>query len=515
MTPNLLNIFALLHMRLCTNIYIQLLRNSLEKPNTTNTVTVYRAVYTTYSSIQLLRALRRWMTPSPNHKPVSPTTLANILKFEKNIIHMSNGCPIILNTSYPITESVSDNPVQHISRPMSYEETPSWDLTTYENRLRTFYGVWKLNFITPDQMAKAGLYYLGIQDRVRCLYCSTEFDYWQQGDDPVIEHKRQSPQCPFFNDSSAGYDVCGIYGSAPDIHNHESKKVQDFLDSVGILYQINPPKHRDFATLEARLKSFEKCLIPLKQNIQTLCEAGFFYIGNGTNDQMLCYYCSQGLKDWEENDEPWTEHAKWAHNCSFVLLNKGKHFVDKARGVKSTKFNPTELFKLIAEHKDMSITENNMKVNSTKRLDQLDQISNQQCKSRDPSTVPDSMLCKICYKEEMKVAFIPCGHVIACIQCALTLEQCAVCRQPFSTVMRVHLSMDEENVKDIKDLPCNSSQCSNEPLDPMLCKVCHKEEMAAAFIPCRHVYACVKCAADMHECPACTEGFCATIQVYL
>lgn len=142
------------------------------------------------------------MAPSPNHKPVSQT-LATILKFEQNIIHMSNGCPIILNTSYPITES--DNPLHPISRPMSDEETPSWDLTTYENRLRTFDGVWKLQFITPDQMAKAGLYYLGIQDRVRCLFCSTEFDYWQHGDDPVVEHKRQSPQCPFFNDSSGKY----------------------------------------------------------------------------------------------------------------------------------------------------------------------------------------------------------------------------------------------------------------------------------------------------------------------
>nr|BAH72482.1 ACYPI001005 [Acyrthosiphon pisum] len=280
--------------------------------------------------------------------------------------------------------------IPNLSRQMSYEETPSWDLTTYENRLRTFYGVWKLNFITPDQMAKAGLYYLGIQDRVRCLYCSTEFDYWQQGDDPVVEHKRQSPQCQFFNDSSAGYDVCGIYSSAIN-EKKNSKKVQDLLDSVGILMQ--PPKHRDFATLEARLKSFEKCLIPLKQNIQTLCEVGFFYIGNGTNDQMLCYYCSQGLKDWEENDEPWTEHAKWAQSCSFVQLHKGQNFVDKVRGVKSTKFNQTELFKLIAERKDMSITENNMKVNSTKRTHIV-------CQSHTPT--PEAFFAKFASKKRLK-----------------------------------------------------------------------------------------------------------------
>jgi len=149
------------------------------------------------------------MTPSPNHKSV-PQTLGHIVKLEKNIIHMSNGCPIILNTSYPITESISDNPLEPMSRSMS-NETPSWDLTTYENRLRTFDGVWKLQFITPNQMAKAGLYYLGIQDRVRCLFCSKEFDYWQHGDDPLVEHKRQSPQCPFFNESTGEYQINVIF----------------------------------------------------------------------------------------------------------------------------------------------------------------------------------------------------------------------------------------------------------------------------------------------------------------
>lgn len=50
---------------------------------------------------------------------------------------------------------------------------------------------------------------------------------------------------------------------------------------------------------------------------------------------MLCFCCSQGLKDWEDDDEPWTEHARWSPTCSYVLLSKGKDFVDKARGVKN------------------------------------------------------------------------------------------------------------------------------------------------------------------------------------
>lgn len=146
------------------------------------------------------------MTPTPNQRAVPNTVgVRNILVVNDKVINIIFECPAIVNTPRPSNES-TDNSIEPISRSMS-NETPSWDLSTYENRLKTFEGVWKLQFITPNQMAKAGLYYLGIQDRVRCLFCSKEFDYWQPGDDPTVEHKRQSPQCPFFNDSSGKHKI--------------------------------------------------------------------------------------------------------------------------------------------------------------------------------------------------------------------------------------------------------------------------------------------------------------------
>jgi len=54
------------------------------------------------------------------------------------------------------------------------------------------------------------------------------------------------------------------------------------------MQQMKPPEHKEFATLETRLQSFEKCLIPLKQNVQTLCEAGLIYKGI----MIIFYYTS-------------------------------------------------------------------------------------------------------------------------------------------------------------------------------------------------------------------------------
>jgi len=74
-----------------------------------------------------------------------------------------------------------------------------------------------------------------------------------------------------------------------------------------------------------------------------------FNLGDGQDDQMLCFCCSQGLKDWEDEDEPWTEHARWSPTCSYVLLSKGKSFVDAACGVKNDvpKINQEVLITLV------------------------------------------------------------------------------------------------------------------------------------------------------------------------
>ena len=48
---------------------------------------------------------------------------------------------------------------------------------------------------------------------------------------------------------------------------------------MSIIQKLKPLKYLDFAIFETRLKSFDRCLKTLKQDIHTLCKAGFFYSG--------------------------------------------------------------------------------------------------------------------------------------------------------------------------------------------------------------------------------------------
>jgi len=73
------------------------------------------------------------------------------------------------------------------------------ELLRYElYRQQTFDGKWPDNsFISPAELAKAGFYYVGPRDTVRCTFCSGKLVNWKATDNPMFEHRRHHPHCPF------------------------------------------------------------------------------------------------------------------------------------------------------------------------------------------------------------------------------------------------------------------------------------------------------------------------------
>lgn len=184
----------------------------------------------------------------------------------------------------------------------------------------------------------------------------------------------------------------------------------------GVVSQSNfvcrGPKHKQFITEASRLRSFQDWPISMKQKPNDLAEAGFFYTGKG--DQTVCFYCDGGLKDWVVDDVPWEQHALWFDRCAYVQLCKGNEYIKKIK----TKVN--NVFK--------------DKLNNSI-------IKNQNSSSKTLSLVPlnDSELCTICLIEKRNAVYIPCGHVVTCVKCALNVCHCPVCREDIERAIRVYL----------------------------------------------------------------------------
>lgn len=168
---------------------------------------------------------------------------------------------------------------------------------------------------------------------------------------------------------------------------------------------------------------------------------------------------------------------------------------------------------LCFRRQDSSETSSTKNISKTLAVMNLRNFS-QEDKSLENVIMPESMLCKICYKEKMEVLSIPCGHIFACIQCAVSLDQCAVCRKSFTTIVRIDIRV-KEMINHLNLAPRLFPKHSGESTDLLTCVICRKEEMGIVFVPCTHIACCEDCANKTKACPVCFEIYHYYLQVYL
>lgn len=346
---------------------------------------------------------------SSNAQPTAGM-LAQFLK-KHPLVLTPPGCAS--NTDTPSTSPTPASPSSSYDKPDNRErdvfafcpDTP--DMRREDERLKTFIG-WPVVFLLPESLARNGFYYLGRGDEVRCAFCKVEIMKWVAGDDPAKDHQRWAPQCPFLRRQADSGNVPREPVSAPAPVGHDECGVR--APAPAPAPRMPDPVHARYASKAARMRSFSDWPRSMKQKPEELAEAGFFYTGQG--DKTKCFYCDGGLKDWENDDVPWEQHARWFDRCAYVQLVKGRDYVQKVITEACALPAPKE-----QPEKPATPTSNNADNN-----------------------IDDAKLCKICYNEERNVVFVPCGHVVACAMCALSTDKCPMCRRTFTNVVRCYFS---------------------------------------------------------------------------
>jgi len=367
--------------------------------------------------------------------------------------------------------TVVPTPQQHNLPPpffgKRFEETDNGCLPMHKeiDRLRT-YKNWPCNFMEPSSLAKAGFYYVNKEDIVRCAFCGIEIGQWQRGDNAMSDHQKWSDNCPFVHGrncgnvpieidampmSTSGQDTCGKFGieirpnAYPERETGNTSTNGLNLSKLGV-QPSKGPAYPGYVTLERRLITFSEWPRSMKQKPDELAAAGFFY--NGKGDQTVCFHCGGGLKDWEDDDNPWEQHAKWFSKCNFVRLQKGPDYISEVCSNQPAVLTSDEAANLLLPSaSNLNITPVNSESNSSaapstsnvvtkpKETKTKELVASEDNKSSNANTQ-----CKICYAKEVGVVFLPCGHIIACADCAPALSTCAVCRKPLEATVRAFLS---------------------------------------------------------------------------
>ncbi|XP_068813875.1 E3 ubiquitin-protein ligase XIAP isoform X2 [Struthio camelus] len=390
---------------------------------------------------------------SPNCKFITESTFLenNIHPIVQNCQGRTENCSSDSTISYALDDS-SNVEADYLLRTRQvvdmsdtlYPKNPA--MCSEEARLKSFHN-WPLyGLLTPKELANAGLYYTGVSDQVECFCCGGKLKNWEPSDRAWSEHKRHFPKCFFV----LGRDVGNVPNEAV----------------CAELNDVQYPRNPSMAEYERRIQTFLTWRYPV--NKEQLAKAGFYSIGNG--DHVACFYCGGGLQEWKENEDPWDQHAKWFPGCRFLRQEKGQEFINNVHlrdGCSDPTIEAAELtvlpkddnllqnrlvqnavhmgfslseIKNIMEKKVQVSGENYMSVEdlvadliSAQKENKKEEESNESPVEKDLSTeeklrrLQEEKLCKICMAKDISVVLIPCGHLVACKECAEAVDKCPLC----------------------------------------------------------------------------------------
>ncbi|WBB27241.1 IAP-3 [Mythimna sequax nucleopolyhedrovirus] len=272
----------------------------------------------------------------------------------------------------------------------------------YANRLMSF-DHWPANHpIAPHCLAVNGFYHFQsavYSDNVRCAFCKVEICRWQPHDNVEEDHKRWAPQCKLVRKL---VDIDGGYNA---MHNHTTVAAPaiDECGSTSTHYA-----HPQYRTYQSRLDTFKNnewpAAIPISPD--ELATAGFFYTGK--SDRVKCFACDGGLKEWTKGDDAFKLHARWFDRCSYVIKTKGTEYIKSAMNENG---NPSAPPPPSSSQLSAPLPENN-----------------------------EENACKICFENRRNATFVPCGHVVACYTCALSVDSCPMCRHAITTIVKLFFS---------------------------------------------------------------------------
>ncbi|KAM4849101.1 baculoviral IAP repeat-containing protein 3 [Urocitellus parryii] len=191
--------------------------------------------------------------------------------------------------------------------------------------------------VSERSLARAGFYYTGVKDKVKCFCCGLMLDNWKQGDNPIEKHKKLYPSCSFVQNLNSVNNSKAT--SQPSFSSSVTNSTHSLLPSLEnsgyftgsyssfLSNPVNSRANQDFSALrinpyhcsmnteKARLLTYQMWPLTFLSPTE-LAKAGFYYIGPG--DRVACFACGGKLSNWEPKDDAMSEHLRHFPNCPFV-----------------------------------------------------------------------------------------------------------------------------------------------------------------------------------------------------
>ncbi|XP_064600153.1 baculoviral IAP repeat-containing protein 7-like [Liolophura sinensis] len=390
-------------------------------------------------------------------------------------------------------------------------------LVEEEFRLSTFVNWPQDAPVHPRDLAKAGFYYTDCVDRVKCVFCKGILRNWEEGDDAMAEHRSHFPNCPFIKGDPT--DNVPLSNAGASTHVVMMRWTDD---------RVLPdrPRHPEFESQSTRVSSFTKWPPNKKQRPQELATAGFYYAGYG--DNVKCFFCDGGLRNWEPQDDPWTEHGKWFPRCGYVLKVKGNDFVNSAQATNSPSRGPGTGLGVMLRTREGSSTTGG-----------LHHIEPRQVNARMDTPTVQAVLSmgysrdkiKKVIQRRLQTTGDDFPNAASLMEAVFNLEEEEETQSGSSQTSRRrpaqrHLAQNANSATSLgSDVTGANSDIVEEAhslleenrmlREEMTCKICMDRESSVVFLPCGHLVCCTECAPALTNCPICRATIKGSVRTFM
>lgn len=203
----------------------------------------------------------------------------------------------------------------------------------------------------------------------------------------------------------------------------------DTRDTIGSVRQT--AEFPRYSIESVRLRSFKHWPIQMKQKPEQLADAGLFYTQHG--DHVVCFSCGGGLRDWNDNDIPWEQHALYYEDCKYMKLLKGDGYHDEV----ITKLAMDRIAKQNNQTSEDS-SSSTEPPSCTTTTESTTTADDAKCCSKFDEKLSEYKKCKICYVNDYNAVFLPCAHMIACVKCASSVTTCPICNGSLENIIKVY-----------------------------------------------------------------------------
>lgn len=283
------------------------------------------------------------------------------------------------------------------------------------------------------------------------------------------------------------------------------------------LMQLQNSKYPDYKTVAQRVQSYAYSTASIR-NTELMSEAGFFGIRD--HDFVRCFHCGIGLRNWEEDDDPYVEHCRWSPNCQYMKIKKGQAFIDAVQ--EAVRKVQLEEALVQSDTRDGTTTDGSVTYS--------DLTSDGDSHEAYPASVlkKNPLLCNAA-QDVIEKGYLPRvvkKAVDSMLQNhgldSLTSEGIERFIKDLETKgEKVRIPAQQETEKKIKKTQISEEtkkkleEQNREIKEKISCVICCEAERAITFLPCGHLVCCAQCAPACNTCAVCRKEIKGTVKVSL